>query len=183
MRKNFGAKAYLYPQPVLIIATYDENHQADAMNAAWGGISDSNEIMLSLSSSHKTVKNILAGSDLTISIATADYVKECDYVGIVSGNDVDDKLAQTAFHIIPSSKVNAPIIEELPLTLECQMKSYQDEIMFVEIINVSIDESILTDDHIDIDKLKAISFDPMNHQYIQLGKVVGKAFQDGRLLK
>ena len=179
MRKDLGVKTYMYPQPVLIIATYDQDKHADAMNAAWGGISDSNEIMLSLSQSHKTVKNILAGSDLTISIATVNYVKDCDYVGLVSANDMIDKLENT----IPSHIVNAPIIEELPLTLECRMKSYQDEIMFVEIVNVSVDEKILTEGKVDIDKLQPITFDPAHQTYRQIGAVVGRAFQDGNLLK
>lgn len=183
MRKDLGVKTYIYPQPVLIIATYDQEKHADAMNAAWGGISDSGEVMLSLSRGHKTVQNILAGSDLTISIATADYVKECDYVGIVSGHDVMDKLEKASFHTFPSTQVNAPIIEELPLTLECRMKSYEDEIMFVDIINVSVDDGILTDGQIDVDKLKPITFDPAHHTYRQLGAVVGKAFQDGLKLK
>ena len=183
MRKDLGVKTYMYPQPVLIIATYDQDKHADAMNAAWGGISDSNEIMLSLSQSHKTVKNILAGSDLTISIATVNYVKDCDYVGLVSENDMIDKLEKTSFHTIPSHIVNAPIIEELPLTLECRMKSYQDEIMFVEIVNVSVDEKILTEGKVDIDKLQPITFDPAHQTYRQIGAVVGRAFQDGNLLK
>lgn len=183
MRKSLGAKPYIYPQPVLIIATYDENKNPDAMNAAWGGISDSHEIMLSLSSSHKTVKNILNGSDLTISIATTKYVTECDYVGVVSANDEPHKIEKSGFHTIQSENVNAPIIEELPLTLECKMKSYQDEIMYVEIINVSVDESILTDNQIDVIKLQPITYDPVGHTYIQLGQKVGKAFSDGFQLK
>lgn len=85
-RKNFGAKPLTYPQPVFIIATYDENGNADAMNAAWGGISEGDELSLCLSAGHKTVKNLLKTGAFTVSMADAKYVAECDYVGIVSAN-------------------------------------------------------------------------------------------------
>ena len=98
MRKNFGAKPYLYPQPVLIIAAYDENGAANAMNAAWGGISEFNEISICLSPGHKTVKNILIQKAFTVSMATAAFVDACDYVGIVSGNAVADKMEKAGFH-------------------------------------------------------------------------------------
>ena len=102
MRKNFGAKPFLYPQPVLIIASYDENGVPDAMNAAWGGISESDQISMCLSPGHKTVKNILARKAFTVSMADAAHVTECDYVGIVSANQVPDKLAKAGFHTTKS---------------------------------------------------------------------------------
>lgn len=134
MRKNLGAKPYIYPQLVLVITTYDKNHHPDAINAAWEGISDSHEMMFSLSSSHRTVKNILNGRDLTSSMATVQFVTACDYAGVVSANNEPHKIEKSGFHMIQSQAINAPIIEELPLTLECKMKSYQDEIMYVEIL-------------------------------------------------
>lgn len=114
MRKNFGAKAYLYPQPVLIIASYDENGTADAMNAAWGGISEANQISMCLSAGHKTVQNILMKEAFTVSVADTAHVTECDYVGLVSGNDVPDKLEKAGFHTTKSEFVDAPLIDELP---------------------------------------------------------------------
>ena len=186
MRKDFGAKTYLYPQPVLIIATYGEDGTPDAMNAAWGGISESNQVSLCLSAEHKTVKNILARGAFTISMADAAHVAACDYVGIVSGNDVPDKLERAGFHTIKSSLVDAPLIEELPMALECKLISYdRDTCRLVgEIVNVSADERVLdADGKIDPEKLEPITFDPVHNAYLKLGAKVGHAFRDGLRLK
>ena len=186
MRKNFGAKPITYPQPVLIIASYDENGTPDAMNAAWGGISDSTRISMCLSAGHKTVKNILKTKAFTISMADAAHVTECDYVGIVSANNVPDKLSKAGFHTTKSSFVNAPLIDELPMALECTLVSYDESTgcMIGEIVNVCADEKVLNENgNIDPDKLCPITFDPMNNAYIQLGAKVGNAFKDGAKLK
>jgi flavin reductase (DIM6/NTAB) family NADH-FMN oxidoreductase RutF len=186
LRKNFGAKPYTYPQPVLIIASYDENGTADAMNAAWGGISESTEISMCLSAGHKTVKNILARQAFTVSMADAAHVVECDYVGIVSANDVPDKLAKAGFHTTKSEFVDAPLIDELPMVLECRLISYDEEScrLVGEIVNVSADERILNaNGKIDPDKLEPITFDPVNNTYLKLGEKVGNAFKDGMKLK
>ncbi len=111
MRKNFGAKPYTYPQPVFIIATYGEDGTPDAMNAAWGGISEANEISMCISAGHKTTKNILARKAFTVSMADAAHVAECDYVGVASANDVPDKLAKAGFHTTKSEFVDAPLID------------------------------------------------------------------------
>lgn len=185
MRKNFGAKPILYPQPVLIIGSYDENDTPDAMNAAWGGISEETEISICLSPEHKTVKNILTRGAFTVSMATAGQLTACDYVGIASGNDVPDKFSKAGFHAVKSALVDAPLIEELPMTLECKLISYDPESchMVGEIVNVCADESILTDGKIDPAKLQPITYDGMNHAYYVLGEKVGRAFYDGAALK
>lgn len=185
MRKNFGAKPILYPQPVFIIGSYDENGGADAMNAAWGGISEANEISMCLSAGHKTVKNILARKAFTVSMATADTVVSCDYVGLVSGNDVTNKLEKAGFHAVKSQFVDAPLIEELPMAVECRLVSYDENTcrMVGEIVNVCADESVLTDGAIDPMKLRPITYDGMNHAYHVLGEKVGSAFKDGAALK
>lgn len=186
MRKNFGAKPYIYPQPVLIIATYDENGTADAMNAAWGGISDDTQISMCLSAGHKTVKNILARKAFTVSMADAAHVTACDYVGIVSANDVPDKMAKAGFHTSKAEFVDAPVIEELPMALECRLVSYDEEScrLVGEIVNVSADERILGENgKIDPAKLEPITFDPVNNAYMKLGEKVGNAFKDGMALK
>ena len=185
MRKNFGAKPILYPQPVFIIASYDEAGTPDAMNAAWGGISESNELSMCLSAGHKTVKNILARKAFIVSMATADTLVPCDYVGIVSGNDVPDKLARAGFHTVKSEHVDAPLIEELPMAVECRLVSYDPDTcrMVGEIVNVCADESVLTDGNIDPAKLRPITYDGMNHAYYVLGERVGSAFCDGTALK
>ena len=162
MRKNFGSKPMLYPMPVFIIAAYDENGVPNAMNAAWGGVSEENEISICISENHKTTKNILANGAFTVSMATADYVKECDYVGIVSANDVPNKLEIAGFHTEKSEFVNAPIIKELPMCVECKVKSYDKEScrLVGEIVNISVDESVLSENgKIDVKKLKPITYD------------------------
>ena len=184
MRKNFGAKPVIYPQPVLIIGTYDAAGVPDAMNAAWGGISEETEISICLSPEHKTVENILARKAFTVSMATADQVAACDYVGIVSGNDVPDKVARAGFHAVKSELVDAPLFEELPMAVGCRLISYDPEScrMVGEIVNVCADESILTDGMIDPANLRPITYDGMNHTYHVLGEAVGRAFHDGAAL-
>ncbi len=185
MRKNFGAKPILYPQPVFIIATYNEDGTANAMNAAWGGISETNQITMCISGGHKTTKNILARGAFTVSMATADKVVECDYVGIASGNEVQDKLAKAGFHVTKSEFVDAPVIDELPMAAECRLVSYDAKTcqLIGEIVNVCADESVLTDGKIDPTKLRPITYDGMNHTYLVLGEKVGNAFSDGKKLK
>lgn len=186
MRKNFGAKPLLYPQPVFIIAAYDENGVPCAMNAAWGGISESDEVSMCLSPDHKTVKNILTRGAFTVSMATAETVVACDYVGVVSGNDVPDKFARAGFHAVKGEFVDAPLIEELPMAVECRLKSYDPVScrMVGEIVNVCADESVLGENgKVDPDKLRPITFDPMNHAYLVLGEKVGNAFKDGLQIK
>ena len=145
MRKDFGAKPYTYPQPVLMIATYGEDGKPDVMNAAWGGISDDKEISICVSENHKTTENILKKGAFTVSMADVDHMTACDYVGIVSGNKEPDKFAKAGFTAEKSEKVDAPIIKELPICVECKLKSYDKETcrLVGEIVNVSVDERVL----------------------------------------
>lgn len=186
MRKNFGAKPYTYPQPVFILAAYGSDGTPCAMNAAWGGISEGNEISMCISAGHKTTKDLLEKGAFTVSMADADHVAACDYIGIVSGNAVPDKLEKAGFHTARSEFVDAPIINELPITLECKLKSYDKNTcrLVGEIVNVSVDERVLdADGNVDVSKAKPITFDPFNNTYVVLGETVGKAFEDGKKLK
>lgn len=185
MRKNFGVRSWLYPMPVFIVAAYDEAGIPNAMNAAWGGMYTDNMIGVCLSEGHKTTKNILKTKAFTVSMATAEYVTSCDYVGIVSGNKEPEKFTKAGFHATRSEFVNAPIIDELPMTLECEFVSYDEESNHLvgRIVNISIDDKVLTDDKVDIRKMKPITYDPINHDYIELGAIVGKAFSDGKKIK
>lgn len=181
-RVDFGAKPLLLPMPVLIIGTYDEHGVPNAMNAAWGMVTDFQEITISLSE-HKTTENLRKTGAFTVSMATEDTMIACDYVGVESANKVPDKFEKAGFHAEKSSKVNAPVIQELPMTLECKVKSFEDGILIGEIVNVCADERILTDGVIDFKKLKPIVYNPCDHTYVALGDVVGKAFQDGWKVK
>lgn len=185
MRKNFGAKPLLYPMPVFIIAAYDENGVPNAMNAAWGGISEENEISICISENHKTTKNILVRGAFTVSMATADFVAECDYVGIASGNKVPNKLEKCGFHTVKSEFVDAPVIAELPMAVECRLKSYDEDScrLVGEIVNVCADESVLTNGKIDPMKLRPIIYDSANHAYHVIGEKVGNAFSDGKKIR
>ena len=185
MRKNFGAKSAIYPMPVLIIGTWGDDGRANAMNAAWGGISEENEIFICVSAEHKTTENILARGAFTVSMATADTVVECDYVGIVSGNNVPDKIERCGFHAVAAEQVDAPMFSELPMALECRLKSYDPDTcrLFGEIVNISADESVLTGGKIDVAKLRPITYDAISHGYYVLGDRVGQAFSDGFAIK
>lgn len=186
MRKNLKAKAYIYPLPVLIVGTYDENGTPDAMNAAWGTVCDTAQVAVVLSAGHKTVKNLLKTGAFTVAIADAKNVVPADYVGVVSANNTPDKLAKTGWHITKSEFVNAPIIEELPLVLECKLISYdtETEICIGEVVNVSADESILDENgKINLAKLQPLCYASEVREYYTLGEKVGKAFSDGLVLK
>ena len=186
MRKNFGAKTLCYPMPVYIIGTYNADGTPNAMNAAWGGISEEQEITICVDSGHKTAENLLARKAFTVSMATAKYMAACDYAGIVSGNKEPDKFAKAGFHATKAEFVDAPLIDELPMALECRVLSYDEETcrLVGEIVNVCADESVLdADGKVDVKKLQPITYDSMNHHYLVLGEAVGRAFHDGLALK
>lgn len=183
MKKNLGQKTAVYPMPVFIIGTYDENGNADAMNAAWGGIADTNQINICLSADHKTVKNLQKTKAFTVHMADSAHVAECDYLGIASGNKVENKLESCGLHYSKSEFVNAPVIEELPMVLECEVVSYDEKTcrLLGDIKNVAIDENVMTSDgKVDVKKLSPITYDGFSHEYFVLGEPVGKAFSDGK---
>ena len=186
MRKNFGPKTMCYPMPVFIIGTYNADGTPNAMNAAWGGISEEAEVSICVDNTHKTAENLIARKAFTVSMATAKYIAACDYVGIVSGNKEPDKFAKAGFHATKSEFVDAPLIDELPMALECEVISYDEETcrLVGRIVNVSADESILGNNgKVDVSKLQPITYDSMNHAYLVLGEKVGNAFHDGVALK
>ena len=186
MRKNYGAKAICYPMPVFMIGTYNEDGTPNVMNAAWGGISEEQEISICVDNAHKTAENLLLRKAFTVSMATAQYMAACDYVGIVSGHKEPDKFAKAGFHATKSEFVDAPLIDELPMALECEVLSYDPAScrLVGRIVNVSADESVLGENgKVDVAKLRPITYDPMNHHYLVLGEKVGQAFHDGMALK
>lgn len=188
MRKDFGANPFIFPQPVLIVATYGEDGTANAMNVAYGGIVNSNRLQINIGVRHKTSDNIKVKQAFTVGIADEANLVAADYVGIVSGHDESDKIKKAGWHIKKSQHVDAPIIEELPIALECKVEEinqYDATLRIVaEIVNVSIDEHILGENgKIDPEKLNAISYDAANHSYLKLAGKVGNAFADGSQLK
>ena len=172
--------------PVFIVGTYDENGKPNAMNAAWGGIDYDDQINLCLSAEHKSTINLQKAKAFTVSMGTVEQLVACDYVGITSGNKVEDKFEKAGWHATKSEFVNAPVIDELPMTIECELVSYDPEMCHLvgRIVNVSADESILDEKgKIDPKKLRPITYDPVNHKYIALGEAVGNAFSDGKKIK
>ena len=173
--------------PVLIIGTYDENGNPNAMNAAWGSIYDMNQITISLAD-HVSTRNIRKNKAFTVSLGTLDTLVASDYVGIVSQKKEPNKIEKAGLHPFKSNKVNAPLFEEYPVTLECELVSLDGDIgdggtLIGNIINVSVDEKVLTNGKIDLEKLKPIAFDPFNNKYVLCDKTVGNAFVDGLKLK
>lgn len=183
MKKNLGSKTWLYPMPVLIIATYNDDKTPNAMNAAWGGIAEENKISICIDDSHKTYENLVVNQAFTVGVADTENVVSCDYVGIVSGKKEKDKFKKSGFTATPSEFVQAPIIDQLKMTLECKVIKIDECCVLGEIVNVCVDEDILTDGKIDLNKFTPITYDPVNHDYVALGQKVGKAFCDGYKLK
>ena len=181
-RTNFGPDDALVttPQPCVMIATWDENHVPDVMMAAWAGQYDYKQIVVSMSK-HKTTENLEKTDAFTVSFADIHTVAESDYFGLVSGKDVPDKVAKVGFSVTPSPNVDAPIINEYPLTLECKVVSWADGILVGEVVNMSADERILTDGKIDLAKLQPIVFDAASMSYRAIGEVVGQAWGAGKV--
>ena len=187
MRKDFGQKTWLLPMPVLIIGTYDENGVPDAMNAAWGSIYDYNQITISLGG-HVTTDNIRKTGAFTVSMGTKATLEASDFVGLVSLAKEPKKLEKAGLHPFKSDKVNAPLFKEYPFTLECKLISLEGNpgeggTLIGEIINISVDESVLTDGKVDMKKLQPLAFDPINAKYMVVDEAVADAFRVGLKLK
>ncbi len=184
MKVNLKPASTVYPEPVFIIGTYNADGTPNAMNAAWGGIANEKRIMVCIDKGHRTAANLVERGAFTVGIADADNVVACDYVGIVSGNDVPDKFARSGLHQTPSDLVDAPVIDELRMTLECRVVSYdtESEMLIGDIVGIKADESVLTDGKVDPCKLRPITYDPVNRNYHVIGGKVGKAFSDGKEL-
>lgn len=174
--KNFKPKAWMLPQPVLIIGTYNEDGTPNAMNAAWGGQWDYNEIMISMGA-HATTKNLNRCGDFTVGFATIDTLVASDYVGIVSAKNHPDKMSRTRWNSIKAENVNAPVFDCFPMTLECRIKEklYESETgyyIIAEIVNILCDEKYLAEDgKPDVEKMELITFDPVHNGYIALGNM------------
>ena len=182
MRRDLGNKMNFLPLPVLMIGTYDKDGKANVMNAAWGGIKDYGKIYIALAK-HKTTDNLELKKAFTIGFATKKTEEISDYFGVVSGNQ-EDKIAKSGVHVQKSNFVDAPIIEEYPLTLECEVDSFEDGELIGTIVNCSVDEEYLDEvGNIDVDKMEIITYDMVSNTYRVLGDVVGKAFKDGLKLK
>ena len=187
-RKNFSDKAVITPLPAIMIATWDENKNPDVMMAAWGGQCGPKHITFILSK-HKTTDNIRLKKAFTVSFATKNDIVQSDYFGIVSGNDVPDKVAKAGFTVIPSPNVDAPIINEYKLTLECKAVTFDEDgnggaRVVGEIVNMSADESILDEQgNIDLAKLQPVIFDSAKSEYRVVGEKVGTAWGSGKAIQ
>ena len=187
-RKNFNDKVVITPLPAIMIATWDENETPDVMMAAWGGQCGPKHITFELSK-HKTTDNIRLKKAFTVSFATKGDIVQSDYFGIVSGNDVPDKVAKAGFTITKSPNVDAPIINEYKLTLECKVVTFDEDEnggarVVGEVVNMSADESILDNEgNIDLSKLQPVIFDSSKNTYRVVGEKVGDAWGAGKAIQ
>ena len=184
MKKNLGVIPAVYPMPVLIVAAYDETGKVNAMNAAWGMICGMDKIALFIDEDHKTTQNLLKTKAFTVALADQAHMDAADFFGIATGNKMSDKFERTGYHAVKSAFVNAPIIEEFPLVMECELAEVvQTENMYAivgKIANVAAEEAVLSDkDKVDPAKLNALIFDQFQHGYYVSGEQVGKAWNAG----
>ncbi len=187
MRKDIKTTEAIFPMPVLMVATYNEDGSVDVMNAAWGTMLSRDQVILNLTETHKTVKNIKERNSFTVSIADSKHVVEADYFGMVSGNNTPNKFENSGLTVMKSQKVDAPIINEFPICLECEFIEYQNDEygagVIGKVINVTADESVMNGDKVDVSKVNAIAFDPYTHGYYKVSERVGEAFRDGMQIK
>lgn len=187
MRKKLNITEGIFPMPVLMVATYNEDNSVNVMNAAWGTMQERGNVVLNLTETHKTVKNIKARGAFTVSIADAAHVVEADYFGVESGNRVPNKFENSGLTASKSEMVDAPIINEFPLCLECWLIEYQDNEygcgVIGKVVNVTADEKVMSGDKVDMSLVNAIAFDPYTHGYYKVTERVGEAFRDGIRLK
>lgn len=180
MKRNIKTTEAIFPMPVLMIATYNDDGSIDVMNAAWGTMFERDEVILNLTESHKTVKNIRKRKAFTVSIANAKNVIAADYLGMVSGNNTPDKFANSGLTSVKSEHVDAPVINEFPICMECELKEDESNWGIVgKVVNTLADDSVMNGDNVDISLLEAIAFDPYTHGYYKVTDRVGNAFKDG----
>lgn len=186
--KSFKPQAWFMPQAVIIIGTYDSDGTPNAMNAAWAGTWDHDEIMISMGN-HQTTLNLNANPEFTVAFATTETLVAADYVGLVSGKKVKEKVANTGWNVVKADNVNAPVFTNFPMTFECKIERKIDEsntgyYIVAKIVNIIVDEKYLADDgKPDLEKMHLLTFDPVHMGYLQIGKRVGNAFSDGKQLK
>ena len=186
--KSFGQKAWVLPQPVLIIGTYNSDGTPNAMNAAWGGQWDSKEIMISMGA-HATTENLSCCDEFTVAFATKETMVASDFVGIVSAKNDPEKMVKTGWTATKAEHVNAPVFTDFPMTMECRIVRKIDETdegynLVAEIVNILVDEAYLGEDGKPcVENMQLITYDPVHHGYICLGERVGRAFADGKSLK
>ena len=184
MRKDLDSQPALFPMPVLMVAAYDKGGKVNVMNAAWGQIGELDKVVLFLDEEHKTTKNIRETKAFTVSIADLDHMKEADFFGIATGNEMEDKFERTGFHQVRSAHVNAPVIEEFPVAMECELLEIVEtenlHCVVGRIVNVSADEKVLdAKGKVDPAKLNAFVFDQFQHGYYKIGEKVGQAWNAG----
>ncbi len=187
MKKQIKTTEAIFPMPVLLISTFNEDGTVDVMNAAWGTMLERDQVALNLTETHKTVQNIKVRKGFVVHIADAKHVVEADYFGIVSGNKEPDKFAKSGMTFTKSDLVDAPVINEFPIAFECEFIEYQNDATGIgvigKVLRSSVEEDLLKDGKVDIDSLEAIAFDPYTHGYYKVGGRVGEAFKDGLKIK
>lgn len=187
MRTKLNITEGIFPMPVLMVATYNEDGSVNVMNAAWGTMQARDMVALNLTETHKTVKNIKARGAFTVSIADAAHMVEADYFGVESGNQITDKFARSGLTASKAEKVDAPVVNEFPICLECEFVEYQDNKygcgVIGKVVNVTADESVMVNGKIDMSLVNAIAFDPYTHGYYKVTERVGEAFKAGLELK
>lgn len=184
MRKKLDITEGIFPMPVLMVATYNEDGSVNVMNAAWGTMQARDTVVLNLTETHKTVKNIKERGAFTVSIADANHVATADYFGVVSGNSIENKLEKAGLTAAKAESVDAPVINEFPLCLECKYIEYQNNEygcgVIGKVVNVTADESVMPNGKLDMSLVNAIAFDPYTHGYYKVTERVGEAFHDGQ---
>ena len=184
MKKSIKTTEAIFPMPVLMIATYNEDGSVNVMNAAWGTMLERDQVILNLTESHKTVKNIRKRKAFTVSIADSKHVTEADYFGMVSGNNDQNKFENSGLTATKSERVDAPVINEFPICMECELLDNESNWGIVgKVVNTLVDEEVMTNDNVDVKLLEAIAFDPYTHGYYKVTERVGNAFEDGLRLK
>jgi len=187
MKKNLGIVQAVYPMPVLMVAAYDENGKVNVMNAAWGMICNADRIALFIDEDHKTTQNLLKTRAFTVALADRAHMDVADFFGIATGNKMEDKFERTGYHSVKSAFVNAPIIEEFPVVMECELAEVTSTDSFYaivgKIVNTAAEEAVLSENgKVDPAKLDALIFDQFQHGYYVSGEKVGKAWNAGAAL-
>ena len=185
MKKNLGSIPGLFPMPVVIVSAYDREGIPNAMTAAWAQITDMDKIALFVDPDHKTMKNILETKAFTVAIADVEHMAEADCIGIVSGNNMPDKLEKSGFHVTKSEFVNAPVIEELPVSMDCELADIIDTedvyAMVGKIVNICAEDRVIGEDgKVNPDQIHALIFDQFRNGYYAVGEKVGQAWNAGK---
>ncbi|MDR2179173.1 MAG: flavin reductase family protein [Synergistaceae bacterium] len=186
MKKNIGAALGIYPTPVVVVGTYDKNGKPNISTLAWTGIccSEPPSVQVSIRKSRYTHEAILERKVFSVNVPSTQYLVETDYVGIVSGRDVD-KFQVTKLTPVRGESLDVPLVGEFPISMECRLTHTVElgshDLFVGQIISCWIAEEALRNGKTDPKAIDPLTFVPSGG-YFGLSDLLANSFNAGKKL-